>query len=352
MKKNNILHFNIGVMWKKRIGKNFFSQVLSDVLVDRWMEPLSEISIASSIKYQSIFPQWFENDNFNYSYLLNDIKKLYDHGTLEDLLVSNGRKNWEWIHEYFTINWFHEDDIRWWDKEQILDMIEVFKVEEPFLSTRRHLQEFWDYLKEKNSNPFILSETLIWELRKKEYQHDICTDTRFITELIDFILNDFYIIQLRNNEMNTTKEYDINQHTSELELGHYQHNLWHVFDLYTEHWEFIQWVHRMDYNNLYQYIEYELPKILSFQWYSKETKSVIREIKNKIIEDYRNGVWFLRKQEEFSLKQKYILSIKNSWVQPSYTDIEEYEYLYAEYLMLRDKILFSIQDTIKEYYIY
>lgn len=350
MKINNILHFNIAVMWKKRIWKNFFSQTLSDVLIDRWMERLSEISIANSVKYQSIFPQWFENDTFNYNYLEQDIIKLYKQGNLEDLLLANWTLDWNGINEFFETNGFSEG-LKLLSREQVLDIIEVFKVEEPFLSTRRHLQEFWDYLKERNNNPFILSETLISELKAKDFQHAICTDTRFITELIDFVLNDFYLIKLENEEMIMPEEELKLQHTSELELWHYSGKIWHVFNLYSPEGDYIQWVHRMSYNDLYKYIEDELPRILSFQWYSKETKAVIREIKNKIINDYRAWEdWLLMAQEKFVGKQKDILSKLNSFTELSFIETEEYNELYNNYIYWRDKTLFDISCEINPYY--
>lgn len=262
-----------------------------------------------------------EHTGLDYSFLINDIK--------------GGKFAPHYLRQYYS-------------KDYILALIEAFKVEEPFLSTRRHLQEFGDYLKEKSNNPFILSEALLVELKEKDFYHDICTDTRFITELIDFILNDFYIIQLKNAEMEISDSTELlNQHSSELELGLYKWDIWHVFDLQTDDGLYIQWAHRLSQEEMFDMINDNLWKILSFQWYKLETKQAIKELKKQLIAEYNSeNDGLLLAQAEFSSFQKGVLASKQN-MSDYY---EEWLLLLGRYLSYRDSVVSYICEIISPYY--
>lgn len=309
--------FNFAIIGKMNIGKNFFSVKLQEFLKKEGVENIEEVSLASFLKANSVVPQGFPHDTFNYNYLYQDIITAYDDGDLQRLLLEDGATtnvvakllgfstiepqetlsdeefrnilSPEFVRDSFTLN-------------DIVEITDVLKRHESLFQTRGSLQEFGDYLKKKTQNNFYLSEKLLDKIKKedkKNVQGRICTDTRFIAELLDFILNDYYIIWLDNKDLKDV--YSISTHISELELNDSQILFGEIFDLYSKDGEVVTGIRRLPAKKIEKLIEKQLKDIKDFQGYSEEDKKKIQEIKDTIKEN--NTLFHLQKDLNAAQKE-------------------------------------------------
>ena len=341
MKDLHVLWNSIAIIWRKRIGKNFFAWRLAKILYENGIEPLTEISIADFLKANSYTPQWFEDDYFDYDYLFKDyvdfIKNVNDGSTvLISDYFSDGilRKYQSSTNKDF---WFWEFS----DAEK-RELIEKFKTLDGY-RTRLSLQLFWDYIKNKNNDPFVLSSKLLNAMKPGKYLPIVwCvnTDTRFITELIDFVLEGFYIISLENSDL--YREDPWNEHISEIELWFSQIKTWLIVDVkWPEYWEVVDWVKRMSKDQFDEKIYAFVPHLLSFRWYAKVDLDKIADIKNRLKDGTYN---FFELQDRLN---KDFVNYKNN------NDEESLEYLldsYDKYCEIRNFIMNEIDDILSKYY--
>jgi len=335
MKNLNKLWKSIWIIWRKRVWKNFFATVLANILYENWIEPLKEISIWNYLKENSYKKPLEWNKEFNYDYLLEDFKVSIE----------------AWFHQLWNfsndilnkINLNKED---YWfnslnDKEK-RELIEIFKTFNEF-KTRTSLQIFWDYLKHKYNDPFFLSSWLLNSLKPWKYKiisWYINTDTRFITELLDFIIEWFYIISLENTDLDRIDPWI--EHISEIELWFSKEKVWKIIDLKSNTGKIIDWVKRLSKKEFYEKIELIIPHLLSFQWYFKKDVETIKKLKSDLI-NWKYNFFKLQKKlsENFAsyLNDKNNKSIENLLI-----------HSYEEYVIQRDLILFEINTILKKYY--
>jgi len=350
MKDLHILGNSIAIIGRKRIWKNFFAWRLAKVLYENWIEELTEISIAYSLKNYSHKPQDFENDNFDYNYLMIDYVNF-----IKEIIYRNWSIQLSDLYMFSNQLWMNickmvESQISYYGYELLTDsekmeLIEYFKTLEGY-RTRLSLQTFWDNIKLKTNDPFILTTMLLDWIKLNKYAPIvgyINTDTRFISELIDFIIEWFYIILLENIDLN--REAPWWEHVSEIELWFSELKVWQIIDIKgPENGEIIDGIKRIPISEFDNKIQKIIPHLLSFRWYSKEDIDEIKKIK-EFLKNWWYNFFDLQKQ-----LMKAFVSYKNVDSSEYEKNLENLIDIYNYYSIARYDVLSKINNILVKYY--
>lgn len=302
----------IGIKW---IGKDFFYWKIKEYL-DNNKKTSIRLWNGDMLKKKSLqnFDDWtynnYLNSDFNYVKEINkkELIEKYKIKQIEHLLPKKYNKL---------------------TKNEKLEVIEITK-NIPDYKTRVALQSFGDFLKRKKQNHSVFVEYLLKEMKKRKEQFIFNTDTRFISELIHFILNDFYIIKLWHDQIFKIENISF-PHLSELELSLENNiNLWLLIDVKWKSKD-IKWIYRQNEEEVKSIINTTMEKIKKFKWYSKEDKEEIIKIKkeslqydsilSKISSDYLNETDFKKKEKvklEYIKEKRNILQKINNIIQKYY----------------------------------
>lgn len=223
----------IAIIWGKGIGKDFIQSKIAEKLEAKGKK-IERKALGDILKLfcvDPIFEDWHLNAFFIddiETFLKEDINVfLKDKSDSERDTIISAREfleNQEGIVASLKIckySWTHIP-VTLLTKEEKLMLVNVFK-NIPSLKTRLALQLFGDYFKEKNQNVFIFSDLLNKQVEEEHLESKIDylfnTDTRFFTELIHFLKQDYIIIYLYHKDMFDKLSSRFDNHLSELELA-------------------------------------------------------------------------------------------------------------------------------------
>lgn len=239
----------------------------------------------------------------------NKLKDIYDFDYLEKD-IKDFQNNNEWIMDRLynslekedkdnldiLINMPH-DSLNENDK---LYIIEYFK-NIPELRTRIQVQTYSNFIKNETKDIGYFSNYLIKKIKEEnnnKMEYIINTDTRFLIESLDLLINNFILIKLKNNSLLDKLSNKIHhQHMSELELWLNKSNIWieiDTFDINNKDDKY----NRKSVDDIYEKMMEELKLFKHFKWYKEETIKKLKKIKNKLKKDKKY-------QELVSLHWKY-----------------------------------------------
>lgn len=224
----------IAFIWYKGIWKDFFQENLAlRIKEDKKGVVVQRKALGDVLKLMSSEPihsDWEYN-----GYLLDDILTFLNTPMVE-LYKGRTDKEVKYIDE--VVDFLSEVELEkgilkniWKIKEKHLSLKKYFTDEEklfiinlfkniPNLKTRISLQTFWDYYKEKQDNTFIFSELLTKEVKKEKHiDYLFNTDTRFLSELLTFLEDDYIVFYLYHEDMFNANSGKIDTHLSEMELA-------------------------------------------------------------------------------------------------------------------------------------
>lgn len=337
----------IGYKW---IWKDFFQEKLAKrIKKDNKNIITKRKALGDVLKLMSSEP--IHNDWENNWYLLDDIMTFLDTPILE-LYKNKTDKEIEYIDKIMDL--ISDIDIKkgllksineiksnkkelkdFLKDEEKLEIINLFK-NIPHLKTRISLQTFWDYYKEKTKNTFIFSELLTEEVKKeKNIDYLFNTDTRFFSELLTFLEDDYIVFYLYHDDMFNNNSENFNMHLSELELA-LSKNLYDKLNELEKQWkesfikminltpkkgeegEKVLWYSRLKEKDLLKKVDEVFNYIKNKKPISEEDKKKINQLKKEMLgekdfmkpfEDFSKD--FIRynneknKKNEESLKKSY-----------------------------------------------
>jgi len=268
----------ISIIAEKQTGKDTLAKYIM-----KFDNNLKRKSLADTMKIQSIS---IEDKDWNSNYLKEDIDKSIQDNFTEFYMYCQ--------ETFWTIPTF---DSHW--KEGILKMMDFTKVS-PWLQTRKALQEFWDFMKEKTENPYYFSD-LFKEEENWDIDNIINTDTRYFTELLTFLEEWGIVVHLHNPNNHKPKDQWHLEHLSEAELWVEESPVWIGINVWWKNK--VNWIWRISLEELKK-IGKEINRIHgNFKWYTHKQKQEFRNIK-----EYLNN-WFLKASKNFNEK----LSRFRSW---------------------------------------
>lgn len=338
----------IAIQWTKWLWKDTISNLLNDLLLKKFRTSLKRYAFWDVLKLLSIdkendFYKKYK-DKYNYNYIIEDINDFKNNiNWIKDNLFNDKKLT---IEEKNKINIILLKNINNINNDEKLFLIEYFK-NIPTLKTRINVQTYSDIIKKDTWKISVFSEYLI-ELIKKENNFKtnniINTDTRFIIEAIDLLLNDFLLIKLKNDYVSKSflwKEHL--QHVSETELWINENIIWIEFNITNEN-NIKDSLRRKNLNEIKNDIELNLiPIIKKFNWYSTNFKNSLNIIKDNLLKDSK----YLELQIEYSNLYKEYHFLTYSWdkekIEPKLKDSYNNYIKHVNIYILKINDLFNIE---------
>ena len=300
---------SIAIQWAKWLWKDTLSNIITNYYKKIFWKEISRYAFWDILKELTI---WSDIE------IYNKYKKYYNFNYLEEDIITFKKNENDIKTDLFSKitseektkieNIINSNDISIKDK---LFLIDFFK-NIPFLKTKWHIQIFSDIIKEDTWNISYFSEYMINKIKKDnnwETKNIINTDTRFLIEAIDLLLNDFILIKLKNNTLNNTfKNKKHLQHVSETELWINDLDIWYTINTENINNNLDKFKRKSPEEIFNDFKKNIHIKLINFKWYSKNFKKELNRIKNNLIKDKK----YLYLQNEYSnLYKKYLYNKNN-----------------------------------------
>lgn len=191
----------LALIGPKRVGKDYFRETV--------FPDYQRAALADILKDLSVEPRYSGVLHHDHEYLRKDFEEVTGHEEIRAKVEECAEK--DGVSKDFVIS---KDALETIDGRRIL--MNIYK-NLPELTTRKYLQNFGDVIKFSES-PDYFSKVLLDSIR--DNATIVCTDTRFIMEVIDFVIAGFPFVTLNHEyaeQMFVGTEHL--QHISEFEMS-------------------------------------------------------------------------------------------------------------------------------------